>query len=124
MGAVTACMAFEGALAALLHRGRTGEGQKVEVNTLDAITTLQMQELSVFKAGHKPQERTAAPDLAATISVSAPFAAETARRNLQAADNIALKQAVAYERDLWAFCFATEDRTAFDEMRAPVFKHR
>ena len=46
--AVTAYTAFEGALAALLHRERTGEGQLVQVNMLDAITTLQMQELSVF----------------------------------------------------------------------------
>ncbi|HEU5093650.1 MAG TPA: CoA transferase, partial [Reyranella sp.] len=45
--AVTAYTAFEGALAALLHRERTGEGQLVQVNMLDAITTLQMQELSV-----------------------------------------------------------------------------
>jgi crotonobetainyl-CoA:carnitine CoA-transferase CaiB-like acyl-CoA transferase len=59
--AVTAYTAFEGALAALLHRERTGEGQLVEVNMLDAITTLQMQELSVFTVGGKPQARTAEP---------------------------------------------------------------
>jgi crotonobetainyl-CoA:carnitine CoA-transferase CaiB-like acyl-CoA transferase len=59
--AITAYTAFEGALAALLHRERTGEGQKVEVNMLDAITTLQMQELSVFTVGQKPQERTDEP---------------------------------------------------------------
>lgn len=59
--AVTAYTAFEGALAALLHRERTGEGQKVEVNMLDAITTLQMQELSVFTVGNKPQNRSAEP---------------------------------------------------------------
>lgn len=57
--AVTASTAFEGVLAALLHRERTGEGQLVTVNMLDALTTLQMQELSVFTVGNKPQTRTA-----------------------------------------------------------------
>ena len=59
--AVTASAAFEGVLAALLHRARTGEGQLVTVNMLDAITTLQMQELSVFTVGHVPQHRSAEP---------------------------------------------------------------
>ena len=59
--AVTAYSAFEGALAALFHRERTGEGQLVQVNMLDAITTLQMQELSVFTVGGKPQARSAEP---------------------------------------------------------------
>ncbi|KAA2315069.1 CoA transferase [Pseudooceanicola sediminis] len=69
--AVTAYTAFEGALAALLHRERTGEGQKVEVNMLDAITTLQMQELSVFTVGHKPQDRSAEPH--AHVYIRAPY---------------------------------------------------
>ncbi|MDZ7603775.1 MAG: CaiB/BaiF CoA-transferase family protein [Hoeflea sp.] len=59
--AITAYTAFEGALAALLHRERTGEGQLVQVNMLDAITTIQMQELSVFTVGKKPQTRSAEP---------------------------------------------------------------
>ncbi len=59
--AVTAYTAFEGALAALLHRERTGEGQLVQVNMLDAIVAIQMQELSVFTIGNKPQVRSAEP---------------------------------------------------------------
>ena len=57
--AVTAYSAFEGALAALFYRERTGEGQLVQINMLDAITTIQMQELSVFTVGGKPQARSA-----------------------------------------------------------------
>ena len=59
--AITAYTAFEGALAALLHRERTGEGQLVQVNMLDAVTTIQMQELCVFTVGGKLQSRSAEP---------------------------------------------------------------
>ena len=69
--AITAYTAFEGVLAALLHRERTGEGQLVQVNMLDAITTLQMQELSVFTVGGKPQKRSAEPH--AHVYIRAPY---------------------------------------------------
>ncbi|SHN12532.1 CaiB/BaiF CoA transferase family protein [Cryptosporangium aurantiacum] len=69
--AVTASTAFEGVLAALLHRERTGEGQLVTVNMLDAITTLQMQELSVHTVGGLPQERSAEPH--AHVYIRAPY---------------------------------------------------
>jgi crotonobetainyl-CoA:carnitine CoA-transferase CaiB-like acyl-CoA transferase len=69
--AVTASTAFEGVLAALLHRERTGEGQLVTVNMLDALTTLQMQELSVFTVGHVPQERGEQPN--AHVYIRAPY---------------------------------------------------
>jgi crotonobetainyl-CoA:carnitine CoA-transferase CaiB-like acyl-CoA transferase len=71
--AVTASTAFEGVLAALLHRERTGEGQLVTVNMLDAITTLQMQELSVFTVGQVPQTRGAEPH--AHVYIRAPYGA-------------------------------------------------
>jgi len=70
---ITAYTAFEGALAALLHRERTGEGQLVQVNMLDAITTIQMQELSVFTVGKKPQTRSAEPH--AHVYIRAPYGA-------------------------------------------------
>lgn len=59
--AVTAYNAFEGVLAGLLYRERTGEGQLVEVNMLDSIVTFQMQELSAFTVGRKPQTRSKEP---------------------------------------------------------------
>jgi crotonobetainyl-CoA:carnitine CoA-transferase CaiB-like acyl-CoA transferase len=71
--AVTASTAFEGVLAALLHRERTGEGQLVTVNMLDAITALQMQELSVHTVGGLPQERSAQPH--AHVYIRAPYGA-------------------------------------------------
>ena len=71
--AVTAYSAFEGALAALYHRNRTGEGQLVQVNMLDAITALQMQELSVFATGGKPQHRSAEPH--GHVYIRAPYGA-------------------------------------------------
>lgn len=71
--AVTAYTAFEGALAALFHRERTGEGQKVEVNMLDAIATIQMQELSVHTVGGKEQKRSAEPH--AHVYIRAPYGA-------------------------------------------------
>ncbi|HWA43159.1 MAG TPA: CoA transferase [Hypericibacter adhaerens] len=77
--AVTAYTAFEGALAALLHRERTGEGQLVKVNMLDAITTLQMQELSIFTVAHKPQTRSAEPH--AHVYIRAPYGAFATKDN-------------------------------------------
>lgn len=69
--AVTASTAFEGVLAALLHRERTGEGQLVTVNMLDAITTFQMQELSVFTVGKVPQTR--GSEAHAHVYIRAPY---------------------------------------------------
>lgn len=70
--AVTAYTAFEGVLAALLHRERTGEGQLVEVNMLDAMIALQMQEMSVFTVGGMEQRRTDEPH--AHCYIRAPYA--------------------------------------------------
>jgi enoyl-CoA hydratase/carnithine racemase len=66
--------------------------------------------------------------LAGIIAIRAPIAAETARLNLRAAWELSIANAIAYERDLQAICFATEDaaegRAAFKQKRAPVFRRR
>ena len=69
--AVTAYSAFEGVLAALLHRERTGEGQLIEVNMLDAIIAFQMQELSVYTVGGVVQNRSA--EVHAHTYIRAPY---------------------------------------------------
>lgn len=69
--AITAYTAFEGALAALFHRERSGEGQLVEINMLDAIVTLQMQEFSVFTTGNIPPTRSKEPH--AHVYIKAPY---------------------------------------------------
>jgi crotonobetainyl-CoA:carnitine CoA-transferase CaiB-like acyl-CoA transferase len=69
--AVTASTAFEAVLAALLYRERTGEGQLVQVNMLDAIVALQMQEFSIYTVANKPQQRSAEPH--AHVYIRAPY---------------------------------------------------
>ena len=71
--AITAYSAFEAALAGLLHRERTGEAQFISVNMLDALIAMQMQEMSVFTAGGKPQRRTSEPH--AHCYIRAPYGA-------------------------------------------------
>lgn len=66
--------------------------------------------------------------LAKTIASRAPIAAETAKLNLKAAWGLSVEDAITYERDLQAICFATDDakegRAAFKEKRPPVFRRR
>jgi enoyl-CoA hydratase/carnithine racemase len=67
-------------------------------------------------------------EIATTIASRPPIAAETAKANLAAAHNLPLAQAVAYERELQAVTFATEDanegRAAFTEKRPGIFTRR
>lgn len=69
--AFAAYSACEGALAALFHRLRTGEGQLVEVNMLDAIIAAQMQEISVRTVGGVPQ--TPSTEIHAHSYIRAPY---------------------------------------------------
>lgn len=71
--AVTAYTAFEAALAGLLHRERSGEGQYISVSMLDAIIAFQLQEMSVHSIGGVPQKRTEEPH--AHVYIRAPYAA-------------------------------------------------
>lgn len=71
---------------------------------------------------------TRAREVAETIAVRAPIAAETAKLNLRAALSMPIESAIQYERDLQTVCFATEDaaegRAAFKEKRQPNFQRR
>ena len=53
---------------------------------------------------------------------------ERSVEGLANATELSIANAIAYERDLQAICFATEDakegRAAFKEKRSPVFKRR
>jgi len=69
-----------------------------------------------------------AKKIATAIAARAPIAAETAKLNLRAAWDRSVEDAITYERDLQAICFATDDasegRAAFREKRQPIFKRR
>lgn len=118
-----------GGMTALLAHSIGPSNAAMMVMTGDMIEAAQALQWGLVSEVTTPEalmER--AQTIAATIASRAPIAAETARRNLQAAYNMPLEQAVAYERDLQAICFATGDaaegRAAFAEKRAPVFKRR
>lgn len=55
--ATAAHLAVEGILAAVVARSRSGKGQHVQVNLLDAVIDLQTQEFSVYCNGGVGQER-------------------------------------------------------------------
>ncbi len=93
---------------------------------VNAQTALSWGLVSEVTTPERLMER--ARELAGVIASRAPIAAETARLNLRAAFSMPYESAVAYERDLQAICFATEDaregRAAFAGKRAPAFRGR
>ena len=93
---------------------------------IDAATALRWGIVSEVVPGERLMER--ARELASTIASRPPIAVETAKANIRAAYNLPHDQAMAYERDLQAITFATEDaaegRRAFAERRDGVFRGR
>ncbi|WP_395309241.1 CoA transferase [Mycobacterium sp. AMU20-3851] len=69
--AFSAYSAVEGTLAAYLLRLRTGDGQHVQVNMLDALIAAQMQELTIATVGNVPQ--TPSDQIHAHAYIRAPY---------------------------------------------------
>ena len=118
-----------GGMAALLAHSVGPSNAALMIMTgepVDAATALRWGLVSEVCEPGDLMER--ARGLATTIAARAPIAAETARANLKAAFNMPLERAIAYERDLQAICFATEDaregRAAFAQKREPTFTRR
>jgi hypothetical protein len=88
--AVTAAAASEATIAALLHRERTKEGQLVTINMLDVITTLQMQELSIYTVGKVEQVRSEQPH--AHSYIRAPYGIFATKKDFVAIAFPSLKQ--------------------------------
>ena len=93
---------------------------------IDATQALNWGLITESVASSKLNSR--AHEIAATIAVRAPIAAECAKSNLKAAFSMAREDAIKYERDLQVISLATEDanegRLAFKEKRAANFKKR
>ncbi|MAY85992.1 MAG: enoyl-CoA hydratase [Pseudooceanicola sp.] len=118
-----------GGMTALLTHSIGPSNAAMMVMTGDPVDAAQALGWGLVSEVTAPDELLArARAIAATIASRAPIAAETARANLKAAYNMPLERAVAYERDLQAVCFATEDaaegRAAFAEKRTPDFSRR
>jgi enoyl-CoA hydratase/carnithine racemase len=99
------------------------------IMTGDAIDALTAERWGlVSRVVPRPDLMAEAMKIATTIASRAPIAAETAKLNLRAAWELSIANAITYERDLQAICFATEDasegRAAFKDKRPPVFRRR
>jgi len=99
------------------------------IMTGDPIDAAQAERWGLVSRVVPPADLMAEADrIAQAIAARAPIAAETAKLNLRAAWELSIANAIGYERDLQAICFATEDaregRAAFLQKRAPVFRRR
>jgi enoyl-CoA hydratase/carnithine racemase len=99
------------------------------IMTGDAIDALTAERWGlVSRVVPRPDLMAEAMKIATAIAARAPIAAETAKLNLRAAWELSIANAITYERDLQAICFATEDasegRAAFKDKRPPVFRRR
>jgi enoyl-CoA hydratase/carnithine racemase len=118
-----------GGMAALLSQAIGQSNAALLLLTGDPIDAARALEWGLISEVLAPDDlMPRARALATTIASRAPIAAETAKANLHAAVSLPLDQAMAYERDLQAICFATDDaregRAAFAEKRTPVFHRR
>ncbi len=118
-----------GGMAGLLHHAIGTSNAAFLLMTgepVDADTALRWSLVSEVTTPDSLAGR--AVDIATTIASRAPLATEAAKRNLHAAANLPREQALAYERELQAVCFATADaaegRAAFTEKRPPRFTGR
>jgi enoyl-CoA hydratase len=118
-----------GGMAAMLSQAIGQSNAALMLLTGDPIDSARARDWGLVSEIVDPDDlMPRARELAATIASRAPIAAETAKANLRAAVSMPLDQAMAYERDLQAICFATDDaregRAAFAEKRMPVFRRR
>ncbi len=72
------------------------------------------------------QLEAAARDLAGRIARNAPIAAQLAKHLVRMSESTSIEVGLAYENDLFAYCFTTKDSqegiAAFKEKRPPVFR--
>ncbi len=118
-----------GGMAAGLAHAIGPSNAALMIMTGDAIDAVTAERWGlVSRLVPQAELRAEALKIARTIASRAPIAAETAKLNLRAAWELSIANAISYERDLQAICFATEDaaegRAAFKEKRAPVFRRR
>jgi enoyl-CoA hydratase/carnithine racemase len=118
-----------GGMTALLANSIGASNTALMTMTGDPIDAQQALTWGLVSEVVEPQALLSrALNLAATIASRPPIAAETAKANLAAAYNLPLAGAMAYERELQAITFATEDanegRAAFAEKRPGIFHRR